>query len=123
MRLLRFVVMGVVLLVAGQWSGGESMRQLTQQPSPQTAPGFPGIGRTPNEEGTISPEMARKQALTQNSERQKKLVADTDKLLALATELKQEVDKTNKDVMSVEVIKKAEEIEKLAKSVKERMKG
>jgi hypothetical protein len=50
-------------------------------------------------------------------------VEDTDKLLALATQLKQEVDKTNKDVLSVDVIRKADEIEKLAHSVKERMKG
>ncbi len=56
------------------------------------------------------------------SDRQKKLAADTDKLLALAKELKQQVDKTNKDVLSVNVVKKAEEIEKLARSVKSQMK-
>jgi hypothetical protein len=52
------------------------------------------------------------------SERQKKLQADTDKLLALATDLKKQVDKTNKDILSVDVVKKAEEIEKLAHSMK-----
>jgi hypothetical protein len=52
------------------------------------------------------------------SERQKKLEADTDKLLALATDLKKSVDKTNKDILSVDVVKKAEEIEKLARSMK-----
>jgi hypothetical protein len=52
------------------------------------------------------------------SERQKKLAADTDKLLALATDLKKEVDKTNKDILSIEVVKKADEIEKLARSMK-----
>ena len=56
------------------------------------------------------------------SDKQKKLAADTDKLLALAKELKQQVDKTNKDVLSVNVVKKAEEIEKLARSVKSQMK-
>lgn len=66
--------------------------------------------------------MAR-QAKARNDDRQKQLVADTNKLLKLATELKAEVDKTNKDVLSVDVIKKADEIEKLAKSVKDRMKG
>ena len=58
-----------------------------------------------------------------NLERQRRLVADTDKLLQLATQLKTEVDKTNSHILSVEVVKKAEEIEKLAKSVKDRMKG
>jgi hypothetical protein len=58
-----------------------------------------------------------------NSERQKKLIADTDKLLELANQLKTQVDKSTKDTMSMDVIKKADEIEKLAHSVKERMKG
>ena len=57
------------------------------------------------------------------TERQKKLIADTDRLLTLANELKTDVDKTTKDQMSIQVIHKAEEIEKLARSVKERMKG
>jgi len=67
--------------------------------------------------------MQEQQARSRNSERQRRLVEDTNKLLALATQLKQDVDKTNKDVMSVDVIKKADEIEKLAHNVKERMKG
>ena len=67
--------------------------------------------------------MARKQEQRRNEERQKELVRDTDKLLALATELKSEVDKTNKDVLSVEVVKKAEEMEKLARTVKDRMRS
>ena len=60
---------------------------------------------------------------SRNVDRQKQLVADTDKLLSLATELKEQVDKTDKNILSVDVIKKADEIEKLAQSVKERMKG
>lgn len=60
-------------------------------------------------------------AKSRNNQRQQQLVADTTKLLALATELKEEVDKTNKDTLSLNVVKKAEEIEKLAKAVKEKM--
>lgn len=67
--------------------------------------------------------MQAQQARSRNSDRQKQLVQDTNKLLALATELKQDVDKTNKDMLSVDVVRKADEIEKLAHSVKERMKG
>lgn len=58
-----------------------------------------------------------------NQERQAQLKRDTDKLLQLSTELKQYVDKTNENVLSVDVIKKADEIEKLARSVKDKMKG
>ena len=58
-----------------------------------------------------------------NQERQAALRADTDKLLKLASELKQYVDKTNENMLSVEVLKKAEEIEKLARTIKDKMKG
>ena len=62
-------------------------------------------------------------AKKQNLKRQQDLKKDTDKLLELATQLKQYVDKTSENTLSLEVIKKAEEIEKLARSVKEKMKG
>jgi hypothetical protein len=57
-----------------------------------------------------------------NDDRRKKLVADTDRLLELATQLKVAMDAATKNEMSVEVIRKADEIERLAHSVKERMK-
>lgn len=58
-----------------------------------------------------------------NQERQALLKTDTDKLLKLSQELKDYVDKSNENVLSVDVLKKAEEIEKLAHSVKDKMKG
>jgi hypothetical protein len=56
-----------------------------------------------------------------NAARKKQISAESTKLLKLATELKNEVDKTNKDTLSIGVIRKADEIEKLAHSVKEKM--
>jgi hypothetical protein len=67
--------------------------------------------------------MEREMAKKANQERQVALKKDTDKLLKLATELKDYVDKTNENTLSMSVIKKAEEIEKLAHSVKDKMKG
>ncbi|MFZ0317804.1 MAG: hypothetical protein WAL56_01655 [Candidatus Sulfotelmatobacter sp.] len=67
----------------------------------------------------IAHDMAKKA----NLERQAALKADTDKLMKLATELKESVDKSNENVLSLDVLKKAEEIEKLAHSVREKMKG
>jgi len=58
-----------------------------------------------------------------NEQRQAELKRDTDKLLQLSTELKQYVDKSNENVLSVDVLRKAEEIEKLAHSVKTKMRG
>ena len=67
--------------------------------------------------------MERDMAKKANQARQAELKRDTDKLLKLATELKEYVDKTNESTLSLDVLKKAEEIEKLAHSVKDKMKG
>lgn len=71
----------------------------------------------------ISPQMQEQQAERRNSDRQRQLIADTEKLFQLAGQLRDEVSKSNKEQLSIPVIKKSEEIEKLAKSVKERMRG
>lgn len=57
-----------------------------------------------------------------NAERRKQLAEDSARLLKLATDLKAEVDKTNKDVLSLNVVRKANEIERLARNMKEKMK-
>jgi len=58
-----------------------------------------------------------------NEERHLALKNDAEKLLRMAVELKAYVDRSNEHVLSVDVVKKAEEIEKLAHSVKDKMKG
>jgi hypothetical protein len=75
--------------------------------------------------GTDEPRlrMERELAKKANLARQADLKRDTDKLLKLATELKESVDKTNASTLSLDVLKKAEEIEKLAHSVKDKMRG
>ena len=67
--------------------------------------------------------MQKDMAKKANEQRQAELKRDTERLLRLSTELKDYVDKTNEHVLSLEVLKKAEEIEKLAHSVKTKMKG
>ena len=67
----------------------------------------------------IAHDMGKKAA----KERVAALKNDTDKLLKLSVELKSYVDKSDENVLSLDVIKKADEIEKLAKSVKDKMKG
>ena len=58
-----------------------------------------------------------------NDDRHKKLVSDVDRLISLSNELKTDVDKANKDELSLDVIRKAQEIEKLAHDVQGRMKN
>jgi hypothetical protein len=50
---------------------------------------------------------------------QARILADTQRLRKLSEELRAEVDKSSKETLSLSVIKKAQEVEKLAKSLKE----
>lgn len=95
-------------------------RQLQPQDPMQTPD--PQFGRERQKDPTEE-KMEREREKALNKQRQTNLQKDTDHLLQLATELKQYVDKTNEHTLSLEVIKKADEIEKLAKSVKEKMRG
>jgi hypothetical protein len=89
-----------------------------QTPLPQ--PTLPGEGPPPDREAE---RMRKEQEKRINKARQETLKKDTDQLVKLANELKQYVDKTNENMLSLEVLHKAEEIEKLAKTVKDKMKG
>jgi hypothetical protein len=83
-------------------------------------PGSPGVF------GDLSPNkdtgpMAAKMARERNVLRQKAIVDETNQLLDLAKQLKDAVDKSDRDELSLAVVRKAEEIEKLAKDVKTKM--
>lgn len=67
-------------------------------------------------------EMQERISRAANKKRQQDIRDDTDKLFQLATELKAAVDKTNENLLSLDVVRKAEEVEKLARKVKEKMK-
>jgi len=94
----------------------------TQAPSPRT-PGRTESVPTTGDADDNQQRLARDMAKKANQSRQALLKADTDRLLKLAVELKDSVDKSSENVLSLDVVKKAEEIEKLAHSVKDKMKG
>jgi hypothetical protein len=110
-KTIQALVLGL-LLVFGVSTAYAQNPKLPPMPEPPAAP---------SEEPKTK--MERDLAKRANQERQAALKRDTDKLLKLATELKDYVDKTNENVLSFDVVKKAEEIEKLAHSVKEKMKA
>ena len=87
-------------------------RQSANPATPEQSPPSPVLGQ-----------MEKRQAREANKQRQTELKRDTDRLLQLATELKLEVDKSNENTLSLNVLKRAEEIEKLAHSVRQKMKG
>jgi hypothetical protein len=83
----------------------------------------PNIPQGPSPDQETQDRLQKEMAKKANQERQAQLKKDTENLFKLATELKQYVDKSNENTLSVDVIRKADEIEKLAHSVKEKMKG
>jgi hypothetical protein len=85
----------------------------------------PEITRIPDrtDQDKINERQNQQQDLNAMNEARRKQIADeSTTLLKLATDLKSEVDKTNKDTLSLNVIRKADAIEKLAHDVKEKMK-
>lgn len=67
-------------------------------------------------------EMEERQQREANKKRQDEIRDKTEKLYQLATELKEAVEKSNEHELSMDVVKKAEEVEKLAKKIKDKMK-
>lgn len=101
-----------------------AQRPSQQPPLPTLPDASQESDRRPNMPGDRTlDDIMRDNARKLNKQRQQDLKRDTDKLLDLATELKKYVDKSNENVLSLEVLRKAEEIEKLARSVKDKMKG
>jgi hypothetical protein len=115
LKTLASIVLTFAFATAPCWAG-------SAQQYPPHAPDYPP-GRQPTLEEQDRAKLEKDMAKRANQERQAQLKRDADKLLKLANELKQYVDKSNENVLSLEVLKKSEEIEKLARSVKDKMKG
>lgn len=90
----------------------------------QNSPAIPDFGQQDEMSGTPMGERMRISAeKAHNDDRRKRMLADADKLLSLSTELKADIEKSTKDELSMEVIRKAAELEKLAHDVQQRMKS
>ncbi len=88
-----------------------------------------GMGQAPGQSNPVTPpepdpalaESARKAMLEQN---QKDIKKNVEKLYQLASELKEQVEKTDSaTVLSLALLRKTEEIEKLARQIRDRAKG
>lgn len=104
-----------------------------QQQQPSATPDKPSVTSEASEppddtdqakppEQQPAPQAAPAQAAAPAAEHKSQISDDSAKLLTLAMALKAEVDKTNKDTLSLDVIRKADEIEKLAHNVRDKMK-
>src|SRR5260370_38479777 len=114
-----------VLLLALPWAVAAQEQKDTTQPSSANAASAKQTATASDQKaGDKSAQKAATGApMTPSEARQAQLVADTERLYQLTQELKAEVAKSNKDTLSIAVVKKAAEVEKLAKSLKERMRA
>jgi len=119
-RVWKYILAGTLLVLSLR--GSRALAQVVElSPTPDAS--MPGGQRQRQPEDQWTEDQKREMAKKRNLQRQQDIKKDTDQLLDLATELKQYVDKTNENIISIDVIKKAEQIEKLAHAVKEKMKG
>jgi geranylgeranyl pyrophosphate synthase len=93
-----------------------------QQQQPSGPPRL-DIPQSDESDPSLPPRIQKEMEKKANEQRHTDLKRDTDRLLKLSTELKEYVDKSNSNILSLDVIKKADEIERLAHSVKTRMRG
>jgi hypothetical protein len=121
-RFKPFALAAIFLIITPAFS-----RPSLRENSPQSAAQSPRLGANANDPDEHADEQRAKlekdMAKKANRERQIRLQRDTENLVKLANELKQYVDKSDENTLSLDVVKKAEEIEKLAHSVKEKMKA
>jgi hypothetical protein len=121
------LIIGVALAflaLAGDSLGapGQSIGQF-QGTTTQGSQQLPGQNRFPMESPTGFPKRSQKRKKALLDYNFKKLKQHAQDLAELAKSLQAEVDKSNENVLSLEIVKKAEQAEKLARKIKNEAKG
>jgi hypothetical protein len=105
--------LSVLMMMASAWA----------QDAPATVAAAQGHAPAVPAPSQAELEMQKRMIMQRNQERFAKIKKDTDRLLELATQLKKSVDESSDQTLSVDVIRKADQIEKLAKQVRQKMVG
>jgi len=116
----RCAVMLRALAIALVWFLGPSITVAQFQRDPRTPPSGPPVVLNPQEDDS---RMAVQMREARNAMRQKKMVSQMQLLQKLTAELRADVDKTDSGVPPADVVHKSEQIEKLARSIRELMVG
>jgi hypothetical protein len=116
MRILQAAIIGLLLITPYSAVYGGQQSPLPSS-SPLPSPPWSSSMSDGSKDKHDSPSTEQQKRM-RIAARQKQLVEDANRLLALATELKAEVDKSGQGKLPVEIPKKAEQIEKLAHGVK-----
>jgi cytochrome P450 len=101
----------------------EAQRRDPSSSIPQI-PGAAGPNAGPSAAPDDVPLPPRADPKIQLKEQQKELRRDVERLVQMVKDLKEESDKTPEtDVLSLSLVKKAEDVEKLARQIKERIRA
>jgi len=107
---------------AGLFAAARLSQGAAQNPQPMPSPNAPSNQNVPA--GMNGPDLVKPDKPPPNPVMQEQIAASVHQLFKLATELKDDVEHTNLNTtFSVAFVKKAEQIEKLAKQIKSRAKG
>jgi hypothetical protein len=111
------VVTGFIFATAG---GTSAQHPTPQPPQARQSPNAPTNQNAPQglDGPSLTPDTNKESIDAQND---REIRAGVQRLYALVTELKNEVDQTNSNmVLNTAVVKRAQDIEKLAKQIKDR---
>ncbi len=108
----RAAILCVALLAGAAQTGEAQFRRSGRRPFP---PPLPEISNLP----TLQQQLHRRRLKASYEQ----VVKEVEQLFELSAALKEEISKANEDVLSVAGIQKAEQIEKLAKKIRNRMKN
>ena len=106
-------------LVSFALLGGARLASTQQIHLPPSVSQSQGMGNVPVTTGS---DAQKEQAKAASQQRQAEIRRDTEKMFQLTTELRDYLEKSDQGVMSMDALKKAEQIEKLAHGVKSKMK-
>lgn len=109
----------------GQTGTALALALISALAAAQTKPAPPPSANAAQPSSASAPKSssAKPQAAASPAPDQQPLQAQVDKLYQLAEDLKAAVAKSNKDTLSIDVIRKADAVEKAAKSLKDQMKS
>jgi hypothetical protein len=108
----------------GQQTVSQGLQTIMMPPKP-TSVILPAANRAPDANDQMQmrqQQLKRASYEAANAERMRQLDSDSALILKLASELKAEIDKTPQDTLSLSIVRKADEIERLAHNVQVKMK-
>lgn len=123
-RTLRLPALFLVFIFAALAASAQQTTTVPSRRQPGTAADaavFADDTGGPGSRDLSQSHMLHEMSRDRNALRQKEIVDDTNHLMDLVKQLKDAVDKSSKDQLSLSVVNTATEIERLAKSVKEKM--